>query len=76
MHGDAAEWSTDTHLLALLADILQLANWQRGATGQRPKPIPRPGVKAIERAPQGRSKEETAALLRKHYEGTEVSDGG
>lgn len=32
-------------LLALIADLLAGANWQRsGGKGQRPKPIPRPGV--------------------------------
>lgn len=44
--GDAAEWSTTDHLLALVADLLAAANWQRGGgKGKRPKPIERPGVK-------------------------------
>lgn len=38
-----AEWSTTDHLLALIADHLAAANWQRGGKGPRPKPIKRPG---------------------------------
>jgi hypothetical protein len=49
VHGGEAEWSTGDHLLALLFDALQIANWQRskdGATGRnKPKPLPRPGLK-------------------------------
>lgn len=44
-HGEAAEWSVDTHLLALIGDILQIGNWQRAGDrhGTKPKPIRRPG---------------------------------
>ncbi len=40
-------WDADTHLLATAVDLLSGANWQR--TGKRigkPKPVPRPKVKA------------------------------
>ena len=48
MHGEEAVWTLDRHLAALTVDQLAVANWQRG-TGKRkdrPKPIPRPGVKS------------------------------
>lgn len=36
-------WTVQEHLTALLADILQAANWQRGGgKGSQPKPLPRP----------------------------------
>lgn len=43
-HGDAAYWTIDTYLLALIGDALQGANWQRAGDkhATRPKPIPRP----------------------------------
>ena len=40
-------WSADTYLLAHIADLLAVANWQRsGGKGQRPKPVirPKPGA--------------------------------
>lgn len=41
-------WSTDTYLLATIADATIGANWQRSKDGSKqskaPKPIPRPGV--------------------------------
>jgi hypothetical protein len=45
-HGDDAHWNLDRQLLAAVADRLAEANWQRagGKSGNRPKPIPRPGV--------------------------------
>lgn len=37
------DWATTDYLLALIADQLAVANWQRtGKTSGRPKPIPRP----------------------------------
>lgn len=40
-------WSLDSYLLALVADLLQGANYQRGGgKGKKPKPLPRPGTKA------------------------------
>jgi hypothetical protein len=43
IHG--AGWSTTEHLLALIADQLAAANWQRAGdkTKPRPQPLPRPG---------------------------------
>jgi hypothetical protein len=42
--GDGAQWGVTEHLLALMADSLRAANWQRGGgKGQRPRPLPRPG---------------------------------
>ena len=43
---DYVAWGATEHLLALLADILQGANWQRsGGKGSKPKPLPRPRSK-------------------------------
>lgn len=43
--GDESLWTLTDQLLALIADQLAAANWQRGGgVGPRPKPIPRPGV--------------------------------
>lgn len=40
-----AEWTLNAHLLALLVDVANLANWQRmgDKNAERPKPIERPG---------------------------------
>lgn len=42
-------WTDDTHLLAVIADAVIAANWQRSKDGQKgtnkPKPLPRPGEK-------------------------------
>ena len=41
--GTDAAWSTETHMLAHVIDLLNGANWQRGgAKGAAPKPIDRP----------------------------------
>lgn len=39
-------WGLPEQLLALVADLLAVANWQRGQgkKADAPKPIPRPGV--------------------------------
>lgn len=47
-HGERARWGDSEHLLALIADLLAGANWQRGNAGvkhpkSKPKPLPRPG---------------------------------
>jgi hypothetical protein len=44
--GEQYEWFTTNQLLALVADALHVANWQRaeGKRSEYPKPIPRPGV--------------------------------
>jgi hypothetical protein len=70
VHGDAAEWSIDSHLLALIADIGQIANWQRTENGSKgrnvPKPIRRPGdPEPVTHTADARSVEETRALLKK-----------
>lgn len=43
--GPSAAWTTSEHLLALIADRLGIANWQRQGkrTSKRPQPLPRPG---------------------------------
>lgn len=45
-HPDEAVWGHQEQLLALIADTLAAANWQRaqGKKKDYPKPIPRPGV--------------------------------
>lgn len=43
VYGDKALWGTKEELLAICADALIAANWQRGGgKGRRPKPINRP----------------------------------
>src|SRR5690606_4694399 len=41
---DHADWDLQAHLLAGIFDLLNVANWQRGARKgtPRPKPLPRP----------------------------------
>lgn len=67
MHGEVADWNTADHLLATIADLLALSNWQRSAISAAqakkprpalPQPLPRPGGRK-EHAP-----EITAAQLR------------
>lgn len=44
-HDGQSPWTRTEMLLAMIADLLAGANWQRGGgKGARPKPIPRPGV--------------------------------
>ena len=44
MGGAELQWDPATQLLAVIVDLLNAANWQRGGgKGPRPKPIPRPG---------------------------------
>ena len=45
--GPDSIWGLQEHLLALIADLLNVANWQRTGdeNAKRPEPIPRPGVK-------------------------------
>lgn len=51
--GPAALWDTNSHLLALVADILSGGNWQRGGgKGPRPKPMQRPDPRAQQRRRQ------------------------
>ncbi|AZS10391.1 tail assembly chaperone [Arthrobacter phage Supakev] len=46
IHGEAAEWSVTDHLLAIVVDVLNDANWQRGGgKGAQPGRLKRPGVK-------------------------------
>lgn len=42
--GEAAAWSADTYLLALIADLLANGNWQRAGDrhAKKPKPVERP----------------------------------
>ena len=45
-NGRDSAWSLDSQLLALIVDVLSVANYQRGGgKGSKPKPIQRPGVK-------------------------------
>lgn len=49
VHGDKAMWTLDRMLMALIADYLAVANWQRGNAGKKnpppaPRQIDRPGV--------------------------------
>lgn len=68
VHGPTADWSATEHLLAVVADLLAAANWQRGGDKkkQRPKPLPRPGdFKASKKDPA-----ELRARLLAHRERT------
>lgn len=71
---EAAEWGAAEHLLAGVFDALQMGNWQRGeGKGQRPSPLPRPGVKQQRRHGQTTlPREEALAILRPDRE---VTDG-
>lgn len=42
--GEKTQWSTSEYLLAMIADSINLGNWQRtGKRQNKPKPVPRPG---------------------------------
>jgi hypothetical protein len=50
-NGADSAWTLETQLLALIADVLQIGNWQRGGgQSKRPVQLPRPGVQAPEKA--------------------------
>lgn len=86
----ATRWTVTDYLVAVVADQLAVANYQRfkasgGKGGTKPKPIPRPGDEP-ERILQGdsMSPEEITAILQSRYRGTtddiptdeeEVDDG-
>lgn len=45
LNPDESVWGLPEQLLAAVVDVLRAANYQRGGSkGQKPKPIPRPGV--------------------------------
>lgn len=50
MYPDEALWDLDAQLLAAIADGIRHGNWMQSKDGHRgtnrPKPIPRPGVKS------------------------------
>ena len=56
--GDDSDWSTTNQLLAMVADHLAVANWFQTKDGQkgknRPKQIPRPGVRDEEEHTYGK----------------------
>jgi hypothetical protein len=63
-------WGLQEHLLAGIFDVLSTANWQRGGDdkAERPKPLPRPGVKKLSGGEQigvgkPRTREEIDSLL-------------
>ncbi len=45
IRGEAADWTPNTYLLAHIADLLAIANWQRAgrSSSPRPKRVPLPG---------------------------------
>ncbi len=49
--GTDAEWGLLEHLTAVVADAVEVGNWQRQgkASAPKPKPIPRPGAKSDEK---------------------------
>lgn len=54
-HGPDVYWGLPEHLLAVIADALHGANWQRARNPRapKPKPMPRPGVKEPRKLGQG-----------------------
>ena len=56
--GDDSDWTTTNQLLALVADHSAIANWFQTKDGQkgknRPKQIPRPGVRDEEETTYGK----------------------
>jgi hypothetical protein len=46
LYPDEYQWGLQEQLMALVADMLSVANWQRGSGASKdyPKPIPRPGI--------------------------------
>ena len=61
-----AAWTVQEHISALIADILQGANWQRGGgKGNQPKPLPRPAEARKQADKEKRSQAQAAAFLRK-----------
>lgn len=56
--GDDSDWNTTNQLLAMVADHLAVANWFQTKDGQkgknRPKQIPRPGVRDEEEHTYGK----------------------
>lgn len=56
--GDDSDWNTTNQLLAMVADHLAVANWFQTKDGQkgknRPKQIPRPGVRDEEETTYGK----------------------
>ena len=67
-------WSSDMHLLASIADGVQILAWQQsqihgGSKAKPPDPIPRPGIKATNRLTA-----EQRALLEASRRRDEVSE--
>lgn len=66
---DHRVWTTQTHLLASIIEVLQAANYQRGGgKGQKPKAIVRPKVKKKQGAAKSRF-DEIAARARSSANG-------
>ena len=66
--GDDSDWNTTNQLLAMVADHLAVANWFQTKDGQkgknRPKQIPRPGVRDEEETTYGNGTRMTIAEAR------------
>lgn len=59
--GSDAAWSTETHMMAHVVDVLAGANWQRGGgKGKAPTPIDRPSDMAAAAAKVDRTFEKAA----------------
>ena len=67
--GDDSDWNTTNQLLAMVADHLAVANWFQTKDGQkgknRPKQIPRPGVRDEEEHTYGKGTSMSMAEARK-----------
>ena len=75
------DWSLDQHLLAIVADRLAVANWQRSKDGQkgtrRPKPIsPLAKRGGVRYGKTDRDPDEVKAYLARLREGQLDTSGG
>lgn len=70
LHGEAAEWDANTHLLAAITDHLAVANWITLAMNSDeesdpvpyPEPVPRPGMANSDAEPAEEEQTQTADL--------------
>lgn len=59
-----AAWTSEAYLAAKTFDAVQMGNWQRsGGRGEKPPPLPRPGVKPDKKANKKAFAEKRAAAF-------------
>ena len=73
MGADSA-WEVSDYLMALIADLLAAANWQRGdGKGKRPQPLDRPADMKKQRDRVDKAMEKAAAFRAIHGDPTSLS---